>query len=72
LGNFRWYKYEATMTYLGGGVRQDAVFNLRPVAGTQSLPRNCILEAEDLGETQGRDDHRHRAKRSLGPMPKEE
>jgi hypothetical protein len=69
-GNYRWYKYEATMTYLGPG-RFEEFFNLRPLAGTQSLPKNSILEAEDLGESHGRDDSRHRLKRSLGPIPKE-
>lgn len=70
-GNGSWYKYESYMTYLGP-VRNstEGSFNLRPFAGTQSLDRANILEAEDLGPTQGRDDRRHRAKKSLGRCPK--
>lgn len=70
-GNGQWYKYEAYMTFLGQ-VRhsEETTWNLRPVAGTQGLPAGAILEAEDLGPTQGRDDRRHRAKKSLGRMPK--
>lgn len=71
LGNGRWYKYEAYMTYLGcNKVTREAQFNLRPVAGTQSLSLRDLLEVEDLGRTEGRDDPRHKAKRSLGPAPK--
>lgn len=68
-GNYRWYKYEATMTYLGKGLGGRLDFNLRPIAGTQYLTEDSILEAEDLGLSQGRDDHRHRAKKRLSPMP---
>ena len=74
-GNGSWYRYEAYMTFLGlmkGSNPAQGVFNLRPVAGTQALLLSCIEEAEDLGDTQGRDDRRHRAKKSLGRIPKEE
>jgi hypothetical protein len=71
-GNGQTYRYEATMTYLGANQGGDeGAFNLRPYAGTQSLRFDAILVAEDLGMTQGRDDHRHRAKKSLGRIPKE-
>jgi hypothetical protein len=72
-GNGRWYKYEATMTYLGRASQtKDTLWNLRPIAGTQTLPTNDILAAEDLGASGMRDDHRHRAKKSLGSIPKPE
>lgn len=72
-GNYRWYKYEATMTFLDMDSRNgDTIWNLRPLAGTQTLAYDLILEAEDLGATQGRSDHRHRVKKSLGPIQKQE
>ena len=70
-GNGSWYKYEATMTFLGQKKIDNSLdFNLRPIAGTQNLRMDAIIEAEDLGMTAGRDDHRHRAKKSLGRIPK--
>jgi hypothetical protein len=73
-GNGQWYKYEAVMTYLGASRLNpgEGSWNLRPIAGTQTIRRNDILIAEDLGVTAGRDDHRHRAKRSLGRIPRPE
>jgi hypothetical protein len=66
------YKYEATMTYLGyNPSTQEMQFNLRPVAGTQSLPKKCILAAYHLGDSRGREDPRHSGKKRLGKMPKE-
>lgn len=66
-GNYRWSKYEAVMTYLGPDrLDRTLVFNARPQAGTQSLPRDSILEAHDLGDSQGRSDSRHKLKKRLG------
>lgn len=68
-GNYRWSKYEATMTYLGmDRFHDELLFSLRPHAGTQSLRRDAILEAHDLGETQGRDDSRHKLKQRIGAL----
>lgn len=76
-GNGQWYKYEAYMSFLGRTKTPmygapEGNFNLRPIAGTQTLRLDHILEAEDLGSTHGRDDPRHRAKKSLGRIPKED
>jgi hypothetical protein len=64
-GNGQFYKYESYMTFLGYNKdKGELSFNLRPVAGTQSLPADAIWEFEDLG--------RHRAKKSLGRVDKSE
>jgi hypothetical protein len=78
-GNGSWYRYEATMTYLGASkfpqypgqaiALRELQFSLRPEAGTQTLRIGQILSATDLGEAQGRDDSRHRSKRPLGRIP---
>ena len=64
-GNYQWYKYEATMTYLDY-TAPKTIWNLRPLAGTQSLPLDSILEAHDLGPSQGRESPLHKLKTSLG------
>lgn len=38
------YLYEATMIYLGSGPYGDQAFSLRPLFGTQVLPRECIKD----------------------------
>jgi hypothetical protein len=52
-------KYRAVMTYLGKSKYGDLYFNLRPLAGTQTFWIDQIIEAKDLGATEGRDDSRH-------------
>jgi len=52
----------AIMTYLAPARFGELYFNLRPVAGTQTLKEEWIVSAEDLGRTQGRDDKRHKAR----------
>jgi hypothetical protein len=73
--------YEATMTYLGADrfpqdPRQDPKtrelsFNLRPHFGTQKLRAGAIMQAHDLGKSEGREDSRHKPKKRLGRMNKE-
>lgn len=82
LGNGQWFKYEATMTYLGAdkfpqyarqepGTRETS-WNLRPHAGTQKLRVDQIISVTDLGPTQGREDSRHKPKRPLGRIKRQE
>jgi hypothetical protein len=69
-GNYSWYRYTSIMTFLGFD-NGNLLFNLRPLAGTQSLRANCLLVAEDLGESTARSNQAHRSPHSLGRLKKE-
>jgi len=66
-------RWEATMTYLGANKfpmfkgqkpeTRETSWSLRPLAGTQTLQVGWIMGVEDLGQSQGRDDSRHKLKR---------
>lgn len=65
-GNYRWLKYESTMTYIGENKYGELNFNLRPLAGTQTLLLPSIIAVQDLGRAQGRADVRHKRPRRIG------
>lgn len=68
-GNYRWYMYRATMTYLGYSSPMDEeIFSLRPLAGTQMLPTSAIMDVRDLGPSQGGGDSRHKLKVRMGEL----
>lgn len=50
-GNYRWYAWEAVVTYLGlgGPSGDDHWFHCRPKADTGSIPQADLLAFEEVG-----------------------
>lgn len=47
-GNYQWYKKEAWMVYIGDDRDGNPLFSLRPLAGTQQLDIENLLEAYEM------------------------
>jgi hypothetical protein len=51
-GNYQWYKKEMWARYMGENEAQSVYeFSLRPLAGTQSMPKDWLLEAWEMPRT---------------------